>query len=66
MLKIILSLAVFIALTATYVVYRQEQQHKQHVAAVVSDAQNSLQRVQQNPYYRNQPIETHVAGSEGE
>ncbi|WP_122901894.1 hypothetical protein [Acinetobacter sp. B51(2017)] len=46
MIKITLSLAVFIACIATYMLYRQEQQHKQHVAAVVSEAQSSLQYVQ--------------------
>lgn len=66
MIKIMLSLAVFIAFTATYVVYRQEQQRKQHVAAVVSEAQNSLQRVQQNPHYRSQPVDTRSVVSEGE
>lgn len=66
MIKITLSLAVFIACIATYMLYRQEQQHKQHVAAVVSEAQSSLQYVQKKPHYRLQPIDTSTVVSEGE
>ena len=66
MIKISLSLAVFIACIASYMLYRKEQQHKQHVAAVVSEAQYSLQHVQQNPHYRRQPIDTGAVLIEGE
>lgn len=66
MIKIIFTLAILVVCVASYLLYRQEQQHKQHVAVVVSEAQSSLQHVQQNPYYHRQPIQTRRAVTEEE
>ena len=51
-------MTVLITLSASYMLYRQEQQHKQHVATILIEAQSSLKRVQQNPYYQSQSIDT--------
>jgi hypothetical protein len=65
MVKIIGVVSVFIVLGTVYIFY-QQYQHRQQVAAIVTEAKSSLKQVEQNPYYQRQPIETRTLAVEGE
>ena len=66
MIKIIFSIAVLMAISVGYWFYDQQQQHKQHVASIVNEAQTSLKQVQQNPHYQNRPVQIRPAEIEAE
>lgn len=66
MTKKMFSIGIFMLLIAIYALYWQAQQQKQHVEAVVSEAQKSLKAVQKNPNYHLQPIQPQVIGHESQ